>query len=286
MADVTDAVDQAGSGSGTGSESADGARIGTRIGPRIDADRLAELEQERRFLLRSLVDLERERDAGDIDEADYEALRDGYTTRAAAVLRSIAAGRAALANRPPRQLRRTFAIAVAVVLVGTGLGLLVARFASPRGSGDTITGGTDSDRVSALLSEGRSAMGTSDYSAATESYREVLDIEPDNVEARAYLGWVLANASQQLAGDDRATTLAAGKQGLIEATEIDPTYADAYCFLAIIAAQFDNDTTTATTREDECLGRDPSAEMQELISLFVKPVTAQPTTDPASTADS
>jgi hypothetical protein len=33
----------------------------------------APLEEQRDFLLRSLDDLEREHDAGDIDETDYEA---------------------------------------------------------------------------------------------------------------------------------------------------------------------------------------------------------------------
>ena len=47
------------------------------------------LEQEREFLLRSLDDLDRERAAGDMDEQDYRALRDGYTARAAAVLRAL-----------------------------------------------------------------------------------------------------------------------------------------------------------------------------------------------------
>lgn len=50
---------------------------------------LAELHEQRDFLLRSLLDLEAEREAGDLDEADYQALRDSYTVRAAAVLRAI-----------------------------------------------------------------------------------------------------------------------------------------------------------------------------------------------------
>ena len=53
-----------------------------------DADR-APLEEQRDFLLRSLEDLEREHEAGDIDDHDYEALRDDYTVRAAAVLRAL-----------------------------------------------------------------------------------------------------------------------------------------------------------------------------------------------------
>ena len=48
-----------------------------------------ELEEERDFLLRSLDDLDQERAAGDIDEADYQALHDDYTARAARVLRHL-----------------------------------------------------------------------------------------------------------------------------------------------------------------------------------------------------
>jgi hypothetical protein len=50
-----------------------------------------ELEEERDFLLRSLEDLEAEHEAGDIDEADYRALRQEYTARAALALRTLAA---------------------------------------------------------------------------------------------------------------------------------------------------------------------------------------------------
>ena len=55
----------------------------------VQAGELAELEERRRFLLDSLRDLEREREAGDIEEADYLSLRDDYTARAAAVLEEI-----------------------------------------------------------------------------------------------------------------------------------------------------------------------------------------------------
>lgn len=251
---------------------ADGA--GNTASRHVDADRLAELEEERRFLLRSLADLERERAVGDVDEADFAALRDGYTSRAAAVLRSIDDGRSAMSVKPPRRVARIIGMSLAVVVIGAVLGVLVARFAAPRGSGDTITGGTDSDRISALLTQGRTAMGQFDYSAATDSYTEVLDIESDNLEARTYLGWVLANAAQQLVGDAKATTLAAGTRGLTDAVATDPTYADPYCFLAIIAAQFDGDLATATARQQQCLEHDPSADMQQLMAELVAPVIA------------
>ena len=47
------------------------------------------LEEEREFFLRSLRDLEVERAAGDIDEVDYQSLRDDYTIRAAEVVRQL-----------------------------------------------------------------------------------------------------------------------------------------------------------------------------------------------------
>ncbi|MEY5058599.1 MAG: hypothetical protein RJA51_346, partial [Actinomycetota bacterium] len=47
------------------------------------------LEEQLDFLLDSLRDLEREREAGDINEDDYSALRDDYIARAAAISRQL-----------------------------------------------------------------------------------------------------------------------------------------------------------------------------------------------------
>jgi tetratricopeptide (TPR) repeat protein len=52
---------------------------------------LRDLEEERDFLLRSISDLDRERAANDLTEADYRRLRDGYTARAAEVMRRLEA---------------------------------------------------------------------------------------------------------------------------------------------------------------------------------------------------
>jgi hypothetical protein len=47
------------------------------------------IEDERDFCLRSLRDLDAEWEAGDIDAADYRALKDAYTARAAAALHAL-----------------------------------------------------------------------------------------------------------------------------------------------------------------------------------------------------
>ncbi len=43
---------------------------------------IGSLEEQRDFLLDSLRDLERDREAGDISESDYLELKDDYTARA------------------------------------------------------------------------------------------------------------------------------------------------------------------------------------------------------------
>ncbi len=53
------------------------------------------LEEDRAYLLRSLDDLEREHDAGDLDDADYLVLKEDYTARAAEVLRALGEWQAA-----------------------------------------------------------------------------------------------------------------------------------------------------------------------------------------------
>jgi hypothetical protein len=88
---------------------------------RLDPDALADLEEQRDFLLRSLADLEREHDAGDLTDDDHAALKDDYTARAAEVIRAIEAQEAAFAAaKRPSDPRRTLAWVVAV-LVFAGL---------------------------------------------------------------------------------------------------------------------------------------------------------------------
>ena len=252
----------------------------------VNPDRLAELEEERRFLLRSIADLERERAAGDVEPDDYEALRDGYTARAAAVLRAIDEGRSGLPPKRPRDWKRLLGLVAVVVAVAAVAGVMVARASGQRDSGDVITGGTSPNQVSTLLSEGRSFLEVSDFGEASKRYLSVLDIDPNNVEALTYAGWVLA-ASTQSMGNQAAIegVLTKARQFLDKAVEIDPTYADSQCFLAIIATVFEGDLVTGADREQQCLANNPSADMRGLIDAYVTPaLQATPESSPDSTS--
>jgi hypothetical protein len=251
----------------------------------MDPDRLAELEEERRFLLGSLADLEREHEVGDVEEVDYHALRDGYTARAAVVLRNIEQGRAAFAPRAPRNWLKLVGLGVAVLTVALVAGWLVARSSGQRLPGDTITGGTSPDRTAVLLSEARSLLG-SDPAGASQRYLEVLSIDPNNAEAHTYTGWLLAISTQNQSKADAAATLTVAKQDLQRAIEIDPTFPDPHCFLAVIAARFESDTATAKVRAQECLANNPPADMRGMIEAFANNLDTTVVSVPELTAPS
>ena len=117
----------------------------------MNPDRIAELEEERRFLLRSLADLEREFEAGDVDEVDYRELKDGYTARAAATLRSIEDGRSSLPEAPAADWRRRVFSAVIVVALVAVVWWALAASSAQRLPGQEITGlDPRSDRAIAL----------------------------------------------------------------------------------------------------------------------------------------
>src|SRR5687767_3664723 len=96
-----------GQGPGGGGVGQAAGRSGVSPSTRFDPDALASLESERDFLLRSIADLETEREVGNLDEERYRALKDDYTARAAAVLRSIEEGRDAGPAPAPVSLKGT-----------------------------------------------------------------------------------------------------------------------------------------------------------------------------------
>ena len=195
----------------------------------MNPDRLAELEEERRFLLASIRDLEREHDAGDVDDADFVALRDGYVARAAAVMHEIDDGRDPQPSKPERAWWRRAVVPLATVVVAVALGVAVSQFAGQRLPGQTLTGGQPADEVTTLLAQARSSLG-SDPAASLAAYQQVTELEPDNVEARTYIGWLIALNGEQSESDEQVQQ---GIELLRDAAELDDTYADPHCFLAV-----------------------------------------------------
>ena len=236
-------------------------------------DRLASMEEERRFLLRSLTDLEREHDAGDVDDLDYQTLKDGYTVRAATVLRQIEAGRGALPASKPRRWSRTVAVAAAVVVGSVGVGFVLAGAWGERSSGQEITGLTPGDESRIVLTNARDAMSAGDFPSANALFAEVIDMERargrENAEAVAYFGWTLALLTRQNPDQTNAAErYAAAVLALGQAVEIEPDYADPQCFLAIVEYQFRDDAAAALPHIERCEASNPPGEVASLVASF------------------
>ncbi|MGI9031130.1 MAG: hypothetical protein ACR2HP_14275, partial [Ilumatobacteraceae bacterium] len=201
----------------------------------MNPDRLAELEEERRFLLRSLRDLDAEHEVRDVDDADYDTLRDGYTKRAADVLREIEEGRSALPA--PRRVGwpRRAVVVLGVIVVAVVAGVLVARFSGQRTPEGPVAGEVAGDDVTALLARAREALGI-DLAQAQQLYQRVLEQDAQQVEALTYNAWLLFVGSRGADDELQASAADAARGQLQRAAELDPSYPDPRCFLAVVAA--------------------------------------------------
>ena len=246
----------------------------------VNPDRLAELEEERRFLLRSLDDLEREHEAGDVDEHDFAALRDGYVARAAAVLREIDQGRAAL---PPRRRRpgRTAAAVVVTLAFAAFAGWFVARSSGQRDASGSAAMLPD-DEVTQQLSLARTAAASNDAATAIQAYQTVLKLDPANIEANTYAGWLIVT-SGKAAG--RPDFIDAGIAQLRRAIAIDTTYTDAHCLLGVALVRFaaTPDPVEGKAELNACLANDPPQQVRALVGPVLASIDAATGSSPPTT---
>jgi len=237
----------------------------------MNPDRLAELEEERRFLLRSINDLEREHQAGDVDEHDYIALRDGYVARAAAVLREIEDGRAALPGKR-RRPRVIVAVVVGTLALAGLAGWMVAHFSGQRTGNGTVQL-SPADEITDQLANARVAFSKSDTNTAVQAYKRVLDLDPGNVEATTYAGWLIVTSGVQ---GEQPAVIQIGIDQLRKAISLDAAYADAHCLLAAALAQYaaPPDLAGARSELDTCNANDPPALIRNYVDTQVAPLFA------------
>lgn len=243
----------------------------------MNEDERARLEQERDFLLRSLDDLEREREKGAIDDESYARLHDDYTARAAVTIRALRddtepepAPAPGPARTPASTRRRVLALVVVVVFVAVAV-VGVAFAVTERGEGGTATGNTgaqsddratlkerqkrleaavaaDPDDIASRLLLARYLEAGGDLAGALVQYDEVLVRTSQSAEAAAQGGRILyltAQAAVQSNPDAVDGLVQQSLARLDRAVEIDPEYADARYFRAIVVANEFGDFTRA-----------------------------------------
>lgn len=234
----------------------------------MDADQLASLEEERRFLLRSLTDLDREHEAGDVDEVDYRELKDGYTVRAAATLRSIDEGKASLPTQPPANWPKRIGVGALVALLIGVVWWALSASSAQRLPGQELSGLDARDQNQVLLAQARTIQ-VQQPAAAAALYQEVLEVEPDNVEALTYRGWTLTlSMIGETDTDEITSTLRESVELLTTAIDLDPSYPDPHCFLGIVQGRFLGEADAALPYLDTCLEQNPPADIRGLVEGF------------------
>jgi len=247
---------------------------------RFDPDALAELEERRGFLLRSLEDLEAERAAGDLTDDDYRTLHDDYTARAAEVLRSFDEGRAStLGARPPvRRGRRLLAVVVVAAVAGSA-GLAVAAASGTRLPGDNITGDIR-ETPSGLLSQAAALAQGGEVAEALRLYDEVIAGDPDNVEALSERGLLLVSLAS---ATQRPALAAQGRASIEQALTVDADNARALFYLGL-ALRLEGDDARAADAFTAALAADPPPALRQAMEDFLASIAdgQPPPTPPGS----
>lgn len=245
----------------SGREPAAGSRS---HGRRLDPDALAEIEEQRDLLLRSLDGLEREHAAGELDDADYEVLRDETTQRAAAAVRAVESGRLEIASRPRPNRARVAAGVAAVAAVAVAAGFAVASASGTREAGETSSGEIR-DLTDDRLQEASELARGGEVQGALDLYDAVLDDDPDNVEALSERGLLLASLSEAASLPDLLPT---GRASIERALEVDPGNPRSLFYLGLIQ-RLGGDETAAVATLEEALAADPPPVLRQNIEAFL-----------------
>ena len=239
------------------------------------------LDDQRRFLLDSLLDLEVQREAGEISKADYEAMRDDYTVRAAGVLRALreldkpAPAPSPRAPAPPpapeatlravtppslaRALDRPRRIVVTVVVAAMA-GIALASVFLLANSGERGSRAAGPETVTERLALAHRLEGEGQAVEALKQYDAVLKEQPDHVEALAYRGWLL-----KLAGlVDLAQT------ALDRAVGIEPDYPDARFFRGMVLFRGKNEAAAAVPEFERYLALVPDGPQSEPVRKLLE----------------
>jgi len=206
------------------------------------------LEERRVALLRSIGDLEDAREAGALEEADYERLRQDSDARMARVLQAI--DRRERAPAPvvdvPTEIavaepRRVPPWAVAVLIGGTVAAMVVAalvRETSPQTQASSAPSAQaddpfaffeervrqNPDDLAARLDLAHRYLDAGRVEEALQEYAVALELDPDDAEAHAHVGMILYLA------DRPEEALASVGRSLAT----DPDYPEALFFRGVI----------------------------------------------------
>jgi tetratricopeptide (TPR) repeat protein len=256
----------------------------------IDAEQRRHLEDERDFLLRSIEDLDSERAAGDLADADYEALRDDYTARAALVLRTLANApdpseapsgddtgavppnalerpdEATDAGRPRRRRRLLLWGALAAFAIAAVV--LVVAEVTVRLPGQTSSGSITLSRTQQLertLAQAETLENEGKLSQALVLYHQVLAQDPTQEQALTESGWLEYEAG---VAARNSTLLSRGQENELAAEHADPSAYAPHLYLGSMLL-VENQSSSAADEFSRFLAASPPVTVEQTAWPYV-----------------
>jgi tetratricopeptide (TPR) repeat protein len=238
---------------------------------RFDADRLATIDDELAFALRSLDDLEHEHDTGQLGDEQFNRLHNEYVVRAAEAARKQRHEAKLRVTATPHRLRFRAGVAAGLAVAAVGTVFALHHGSQPRADGATITGNQAlSGTTTAASSAGQVGADTAaersllsgDLPGALKQYLTVLDSNPRDVEALTYAGWI-----SYLGGvPKKALPL------LTQAEAVDPKYPDAHAYRGIVLFKTHTSRTEAASELKTYLRLVPNGQMSGQVSAVLAQV--------------
>lgn len=280
------------------------AEVASDVNPRR-----AELEAERDFLLRSLDDLETERAAGGIDDESYRRLHEDYTARAAATIRALRDGETAAPAREPSSRRRRVLVAGGVAAFAVLAGVALAAALGARLPGQTSSGNAPASAPSSLSSAQRRQQlqavvaknpldvtsrillaqfleADNDAAGALAQYDAVTKIQPANADAEAQAGRLIYVTAQAAPANEAPALVANARARLDHAVQLDPQFADAHYFRAIVLSNEYQDYADAQNDLQHYLVLAPNGQFvgpaEQLLTQVSNALTGPPATTPTT----
>jgi tetratricopeptide (TPR) repeat protein len=277
----------------------------------------SELEDELAFLLDSLQDLEREHSAGDISEADYVALGDQYTRRAAEVLRALQRDEPARVSTsdvatptptptpastptqtptqtptpiPARRRRPSMLVVGSLVVVAAVAITIVVSQTGSRLPGQTPSGSVSLNRSAQLqrtLAQAETLEASGNAAGALRLYLQVLAQDPTQPEALAESGWLEFEAGVR-SGDAAVLSRAQDQEQMAE--RADPGAYAPHLYLGSMLLAEGNAAGAVTEFSRFLADGPPVSEVQVARSIITeayrkagRPVPAMPSAPPTTT---
>jgi tetratricopeptide (TPR) repeat protein len=160
-------------------------------------------------------------------------------------------------------------VVIAVIAVGAGVG--VAAWSGSRKPGQNVTGRTVSTS-SSKLAEAAQLAGEGKLQEAIAAYQAVLDENPDDVEALTYFGWLLRNVGVSQDDDELHDS---GVRLIERATQLEPTYSEAWFFRGIIFLRDEEQPQKAVDALKLALANDPIPEIQSAARELLAEIAQQ-----------